>query len=429
MSKYTFKLSNYHAIKDADITLDGITVLSGENGSGKSTISRWLYYLLKGVTEHEKYVEKDSEYAIRRILNKIRRTSTLSKGDDYFTFSRSMDFLPEIENIFDFEKDYFEIVNKYIKLLSNYFAETNSRNNLARLASSYNIEVENDDKYPSVLNKIAELLHNEYENIVKNNILQKNSRSLRTLTETISHFANDGDRWPKDIGLSEDRVNLLTKKEFKTPLSITKAIYFGTQGLMNSFDNEEGIYEFITNKYDDMPVSGRLIQRRIQQIINGTITFDKEDSTLFDRRELHYHREDGLDIPLKEAATGLISFAVLGRLLEMGYLNPTTLLIVDEPEAHLHPQWIVEYARTIVQINRRIGTKILISTHNPDMVSAIQSIARKENVLNTTNFYLAEKIADNDSHYIYKYLGNEIGEIFESFNIALSRIQIYGEQN
>ena len=133
-NKYTFKLSNYHAIKDADITLDGITVLSGENGSGKSTISRWLYYLLKGVTEHEKYVEKDSEYAIRRILNKIRRTSTLSKGDDYFTFSRSMDFLPEIENIFDFEKDYFEIVNKYIKLLSNYFAETNSRNNLARLA-------------------------------------------------------------------------------------------------------------------------------------------------------------------------------------------------------------------------------------------------------------------------------------------------------
>ena len=31
--------------------------------------------------------------------------------------------------------------------------------------------------------------------------------------------------------------------------------------------------------------------------------------------------------------------------------------------------------------------------------------------------------------YIYKDLGTEIGEIFESFNIALSRIQMYGEQN
>ena len=37
MSKYTFKLSNYHAIERAEITLDGITVLSGENGSGKTT--------------------------------------------------------------------------------------------------------------------------------------------------------------------------------------------------------------------------------------------------------------------------------------------------------------------------------------------------------------------------------------------------------
>lgn len=429
MSKYTFKLSNYHAIENAEITLDGITVLSGENGSGKSTISRWLYYLLKGVTEHEKYVDKDSSYAIRRLLNRIGRTSTLGRGDDYFDFRRSLDYHTEIRNVFDFSNEYSEIVSKYIKLLSNYFTKTNSRNNLARLAASFNIEINNDDDYSSVLIRITKILFEEYEEIVKNNISRKNTRSPKALAETISHFAVDGDSWPKDISLSEDKVNLLTKKDFKTPLSITKAIYFGTHGLMNSFDNQEGIYEFITNRYDDMPTSGKLIQRRIQQIINGTITFDKDDSGLFDRRELHYHREDGLDIPLKEAATGLISFAVLERLLEMGYLNQTTILIIDEPEAHLHPQWIVEYARTIVQINKRIGTKILISTHNPDMVSAIQSIARKEDVLNTTNFYLAEKNEDDECHYFYKYLGNEIGEIFESFNIALSRIQMYGEQN
>ena len=42
MTKYTFKLSNYHAIEDANITLDGITILSGENGSGKSTLLRML---------------------------------------------------------------------------------------------------------------------------------------------------------------------------------------------------------------------------------------------------------------------------------------------------------------------------------------------------------------------------------------------------
>lgn len=38
MSKYRFNISDYHAIENADILVDGITVLAGPNGSGKSTI-------------------------------------------------------------------------------------------------------------------------------------------------------------------------------------------------------------------------------------------------------------------------------------------------------------------------------------------------------------------------------------------------------
>lgn len=46
MSKYNFKIENYHAIGHADIDIDGITVIAGGNGCGKSTLSRWLYYIL-----------------------------------------------------------------------------------------------------------------------------------------------------------------------------------------------------------------------------------------------------------------------------------------------------------------------------------------------------------------------------------------------
>ena len=75
MSNYTFKLSNYHAIENAEIILDGITVLSGENGSGKSTISRWLYYLIRGTNEYEMFVEKEALNEIRSMLDNMRRTS------------------------------------------------------------------------------------------------------------------------------------------------------------------------------------------------------------------------------------------------------------------------------------------------------------------------------------------------------------------
>ena len=111
--------------------------------------------------------------------------------------------------------------------------------------------------------------------------------------------------------------------------------------------------------------------------------------------------------------------------MENGYLNTDTLLMIDEPEAHLHPQWIVEYARLLVMLNKQLGLKIMMASHNPDMVAAIHDIAYKEDILDNTNFYAARPAPDTGL-YIYHELGHEIGEIFESFNIALENIHRYG---
>jgi predicted ATPase len=112
-------------------------------------------------------------------------------------------------------------------------------------------------------------------------------------------------------------------------------------------------------------------------------------------------------------------------LLKSGYLDSKTLLIIDEPEVHLHPQWIIEYARLMVLLNKELGVKFFIATHNPDMVSAIRYISEKEGISNKLNFYLAEE-SEVKYQYNYKHLGIEIDEIFASFNIAIDRINQYG---
>jgi predicted ATPase len=51
-------VSNFRAIENADIVLNGITVLSGTNGTGKSTISRLLYEIIDSANNFDDLVLK-----------------------------------------------------------------------------------------------------------------------------------------------------------------------------------------------------------------------------------------------------------------------------------------------------------------------------------------------------------------------------------
>ncbi|MDP3443226.1 MAG: AAA family ATPase, partial [Ignavibacteria bacterium] len=66
------ELTSFRAVKQATILLDGITVLAGENGSGKSTISKLLYTTLKVSREYDEIMEKNSQQRIQSILSGVR---------------------------------------------------------------------------------------------------------------------------------------------------------------------------------------------------------------------------------------------------------------------------------------------------------------------------------------------------------------------
>lgn len=432
MSKYTFKLSNYHAIENAEITLDGITVLAGENGSGKSTISRWLYYLIRGTNEYEMFVEKEALSEIRSMLDSIRRASMALDYENVIRSTQTRQVLNEIWSvgIESYQEKFNAIVDSFVDSLFEELSSRRSTNSaLRRLSTIFQFELSKDDNIDSVLNRISFQLHRDYQEILLHSIEQKKRRDTSSLTKVVRNIASPGDGWPNELSLSEDRLPLINKRDFREPVMLNRAIYYGTQRTISSLE-----YDSELDKLLRRPLAGATnmlgaIRMRIQNIINGTITYEDESTLLMDEPGLYYHRKtDNLRIPLKQAATGITSFAYLLQLLNNGYLQKDTLLIIDEPEAHLHPQWIVEYAKLLVLLNKKIDIKILISSHNPDMVSAIQSIAKKEGVIDTVHFYVAQKQSEDSFRYTYKDLGAEIGDIFESFNIALSRIQMYGVQ-
>ncbi|WP_302581311.1 AAA family ATPase [uncultured Bacteroides sp.] len=153
--------------------------------------------------------------------------------------------------------------------------------------------------------------------------------------------------------------------------------------------------------------------KNLSQIMKGESMIEED---AIRQLKLSYRRADGRIFELKDCATGIKSFSVLQLLLKNGFLQKDTLLIIDEPEAHLHPQWIVEYARMIVLLHKEIGVKFFIASHSTDMVSAIRYIAAKEGVQADLNFYLAEDSEETPYEYTYRDLGIDIDPIFKSFN-------------
>jgi energy-coupling factor transporter ATP-binding protein EcfA2 len=70
MSKYNFNIDNYHAIGHADIEIEGITVIVGSNGCGKSTMSRWLYYIVNTLSVLDSFFFSDFRDVIIKSLEK-----------------------------------------------------------------------------------------------------------------------------------------------------------------------------------------------------------------------------------------------------------------------------------------------------------------------------------------------------------------------
>ena len=52
-------------------------------------------------------------------------------------------------------------------------------------------------------------------------------------------------------------------------------------------------------------------------------------------------------------------------LIEKGALQEKDVLVLDEPEIHLHPQWQVAYAQLIVLLQKYFDLSIVVTTHSP----------------------------------------------------------------
>lgn len=445
------EISDFRAIGHADIILDGITVIAGENGSGKSTISRLLYHTIKVVNEYDSIIDEQLKSRLRRISSNFRdvlrdysyvfedRESKYEELNKQLSISIqlvSTDFEESQLRFISLIRDAIEWITDIIDLLqdndtritfltSSRFHTRDIEKHIERInkALSSNFLSPNKEEMTAsdlgiTFNRTIDYIETLFSECKE----KKYNRSIIELSrKLIRQFETDIDSLSYNIFESGIEVINREFNQLSTISNLENVIYIDSPMALGVMDNNSK-----NEHWNDL---NRLLANNSystddsfsSQIIHGSAKFERTD--LF-RNKFVFKRDDGKEFNLMEVATGIKSFSILQMLLNNGSLNGNTLLILDEPEAHLHPQWIVEYGRFLVYLNEHIGVKLLVASHSPDMVSTLKYITEKEGSPEVLNFYLAEQ-RFGEYKYDYKYLGLDIEEIFDSYNKSFDRLNDY----
>lgn len=118
----------------------------------------------------------------------------------------------------------------------------------------------------------------------------------------------------------------------------------------------------------------------------GSVDFD-ENGTLV----LSEGSDPTGKVNLENASMGVKAVEFIKKMLRQNVLDEDTFLVLDEPEIHLHPEWQIIYAKALVMIARRLHTRILVTTHSPYFLQALQVYAEAAHAGETFNVYTVEE--------------------------------------
>lgn len=428
------QIRDFRAIAEADISLRGITVITGVNGCGKSTLSKFLYYSFKSVNDFNNIVDNDlynELFDIRNFTGILSQEIKKLGGRENFLTDVSAQYRQHRNKIYSLSgKDNIIMV---LKRLENEYNELRFRSygisgNSSQRLTGILADILSENNPSGDFSSLMERLYNKIEDVFSYYAMVQETRPLGMVEAELASVFDYGNI-PGHYSIKEygDDVISTGIQHASYFHSVKNSVYIDTPMLLGAdfyskgyWDDVNALLKRVDGGVMDNSVVGSILH---SHILKGESNY-REDEMLLEN--FIFRTDSGKTYNLLDCATGVKSFSILQMLLKNGFMSDDSFMIIDEPEVHLHPQWIVEYARMIVLLNKYFGVRFLIASHNPDMVSAIRYISEKEGIAANLNFYLAELSDYDEERFRYRNLGLDIDPIFESFNIALDRINLYG---
>ena len=433
------KISNIGKIKTADIALNGITIIAGDNNTGKSTVGKVLFGVFNSCYKIDQYIEN------QKIIRLEREIETVIDA--------------HCQGEFDIEDALFEFNQS-----NRQRTRTNSRMILSRLLKNNSFAaameylthtlpayiLSNLDSIDDVCEEIVAIVDN------LNNIPNENFRLVR-----INNFFNDiFDDQIINVSSSIGTVTAnIAGGSFKAVFDEEKCINFSLDFKFNNnatfIHNPEMLDDSLpTIAKDlidrDLSTKLRKATRSDSFDVDRTIATDKLDKIyrlLNSAVKGHFSKNSsrsensflfsGMKKPIKihNLSTGVKSFLILKRLCENSVLCDKDVIILDEPEIHLHPEWQLLYAETLVALQKEFNLTVLITSHSPVFVRAIECYCDIYDRMNILDVYRTKPIDEfNYTLENISYSEYGVSELYEDFSRPFEKLESlidekYGEED
>ncbi|MBQ6027063.1 MAG: AAA family ATPase [Alphaproteobacteria bacterium] len=438
-------LKNVGAIRSATVSLNGLAVIAGPNESGKTTVGKTLYAAIKALKEHNlmAYQEK-----IRNIRQSFIEISAIIRKSGAATFDS-------------------------IGLFSG---ESHKRTQLGELL--YKIIMATDDIPDEFLNCLKEdnfveaiRLADNYKNILVNNLTENNRDlavkhidwiiyCLQKHPTFYESFSSGLLKMYRDV-FSGQVTNIYTNEPAK--VSINNVLNYTISSGLSEFDIEHVDEDIIKQAiaFSDVTFieSPLILQYRntlrsaphywndlidklriTPELGNTSSLLNKEINALFTEimgGELVYNtreREFTIDkyntsakLSFNNAASGIKEFGILQRMARLELFSGNNLIVLDEPENHLHTAWQVKLAEVIIELVKN-GVSVLITSHSPDFIQTLRVEADKQKLeTDKAKFYLSEeseKTQNITKYDIIDKTGRE-ADILENLSIPMDNVYDY----
>ena len=466
-----FTLKNIGKIKNASIEVKPFTVIAGKNGSGKSFFSKSLFSAIKTYQELEEIFlclveDKIKEFAIN-IFNSPEDIFKRSKFFDEILSTISEKIINKDNNfeeiyeicknheIFDDTDFFYGVLLFVLYMKKNEIERENNRTvTFDEVLKSkefenvkYNkrrkIKIENDLKKLGSFEKfqieLKELLNSDFPkklklafnyliySVFKRNILtfDENTGNISLDDTNIEIEANEvkNIKYSTDLLFTKtifvespifveiiDSLSNLTVKEFPIDEKSNRQEKYKLPAHINDLINQITRYELIT-----IPEEDKKVIEEVAKLIDGNVVYNNNT------KEIVFKTKDN-DIPIINAASGIKNIGILHLLLNSGSLTDKTLLIWEEPEVNLHPEWQVKVVKVLKALLDIKKTGVFITTHSPFVIKAIEALANSDdefkNKLSVNLLKDDGTVLSNDNNYdVYQDIYNELLSPFQDFLI------------